>query len=149
MSPIVCEEEDMATNLRAGLQERQCKRLSKSIMVKSVPSKRLYPELIYPKPILTLAPVSAPSTIAAGTIPDPDERLPSIEDTTYHEPMRPFPGLDHLNAESIKCLVSFPSCPKSSYIPSREEKSELMRQISSFTERKTPVQNMVVLFLAT
>ena len=148
MSPIVCEEEDMAINLRAGLQERQCKCLSKSIMVKSVPSKRLYPELIYP-PISALAPVSAPSTIAVGTIPDPDERLPSIGGTTYHEPMRPFPGLDHLNAESIKCLVSFPSCPKSSYIPSREEKAELMRQISSFTERKTPVQNMVVLFLAT
>ena len=127
VSPIVCEEENMATNLRAGFQERQCKRLSESIMVNFVPSKRLCPEPIYLKPISALASVPAPSTIAAGTIPDPDERLPSIGGTTYHEPMRPFPGLDHLNAESIKCLVSFPSCPKSSYIPSRKEKAELMR----------------------
>ncbi|KAL6336986.1 hypothetical protein AAG906_036300 [Vitis piasezkii] len=108
VSPVVCEEEDMATNLRAGFQERQCKRLSESIMVNSVPSKRLCLEPICPKPISALAPVPAPSTIAAGTIPDPDERLPSIEDT------------------SIECLVSFPSCPKSSYIPRREEKADAL-----------------------
>ena len=56
---------------------------------------------------------------------------------------------DHLSDESIECVASFSSCPKSSYIPSQEEIVELMRQIPPFTKRETLVQNMGVLFSTT
>ena len=68
-----------------------------------------------------------PSTTAAYTIPELDERLPSAEGIAYHDPRRPSIGLNHLNDESLEYMTSFPSHPKSSYVPNQEEITELMR----------------------
>lgn len=143
------EEEDMVANLRADFKERQRKCLFESIMVNLASSKRPCSEPIYLEPVSALAPVPPPSTTAVGIISEPNERLPLVEGTTHHEPRRPSFGLDHLSDESIECVASFPSHPKSSHILNQEEIIELMRQIPSFTERETPVQNMGMLFSAT
>ena len=130
VAPIVCEYEekvDMATNLRAGFQERQHKHLSESIVVNLAPSKRAYPKPIYQELVSAPTPMPMSSTTAAYTIPELDERLPSTEGITYHDPRRPSIGPDHLSDESLEYMTFFPSHPKSSYVPSREEITELMR----------------------
>ena len=130
MAPIVCEYEekvDMATNLRAGFQERQHKHMSESIVVNLAPSKRAYPKPIYQELVSAPTPMPMSSTTTAYTIPELDERLPSAEGITYHDPRRPSIGPDHLSDESLEYMTSFPSHPKSSYVPSREEITKLMR----------------------
>lgn len=128
--PIACEKEeekDMVANFRANFKERQHKFLSESIMENPAPSKRPCMEPICLEPVSTLASMSAPSTTIVGIISELDERVPSVEGTTHHELRRPFLGLDHLSDESIECVTSFLSRPKSSHILSREEITELMR----------------------
>ncbi|KAJ9705633.1 hypothetical protein PVL29_003618 [Vitis rotundifolia] len=79
---IICEEEeeeDIASNLRVGFQERQRKCLFESIAVNPSPSKKDYLEPAYhepacPKPVSTLAPVPVSSTIAIKITLEPDEK---------------------------------------------------------------------------
>lgn len=150
--PISSEEEeenDMVANLRAIFNERQCKRLSESITVNLPPSKKPCSESLCPEPILAIAQVPTPSTAIAGINPKPNKRLLSTEGTAHQEPGRPSFGPEHLSNESVECVASVPSHPKSSRIPNRERIVELMRQISFFTKRETPMHNMGVLFLVT
>lgn len=88
-------------------------------------------------------------TIAVEIIPELEEKFSSADDITHHELNRPFISSNLFNEESFECKASSPFYPKSFYIPNQEEVVKLLRQISSFTERKTPVQNIRVIFLAT
>ena len=96
-------------------------------MVNPTPSKRARPEPIYQELVSTPVLVPVPSTTGADTIPELDERLPSTEGIAYYDPRRPSIGPDHLSDKSLECVASFSSRPKSSYVPSREEITELMR----------------------
>lgn len=118
--PIVCKEEkekDIDVNLRVGFKERQCKRLSQSIMVIHLPSKRPCLEPLYLELVLAIAPVSGPSIVVTGNNPKPNERLLSVERATHQEPGRPFSGLEYLSNDSVKCVASILSRPKSSHAP--------------------------------
>lgn len=127
----------MASNLRVGFQERQHKCLFESIVVNHSPSKRACLELARLEPVLAFAPVSAPLTIVAEITPEPDEKLPSSNDIAHHKPMRPSIGPDHFSEESFEHMTYSPSHPKASYVPSRKEITEFLRQIHSFIERET------------
>lgn len=117
----------MASNLRAGFQERKRKSLFKSIVVNHSPSKRACLEPACLEPISALAPVLAPLTIAAKIAPELDEKLPSTDDIAHHELRRPSIGPDHFNEESFEHMTSSPSHPKPSYLPDREEIAEFLR----------------------
>lgn len=150
--PVTCkkkEKEDMATNLRTRFKDKQRKRLSESITVNSLSFKRPYSESLCSEPVLVIAPVLVPSTVAASTNLESNERLRLAEGTAHQEPQRPFSSPEDLSDDSAKCVAFVFSRPKSSRTPNREEITELMRQIISFTEREAPVHNMGVLFSAT
>ena len=118
---IVCEEEeegDMASNLRAGFQERQRKCLFESIVFNHSPSKRACLEPACPEPISVLAPVLVLLTIAADITPEPDEKLPSADDIAHHELRRHSIDLDHFSKELFEHMTSSLSHPKPSYVPS-------------------------------
>ena len=139
----------MASNLRAGFQERQRKCLFESIVFNHSSSKRACLEPACPEPISILAPVLVLLTIAAEITLEPDEKLPSADDIAHHELRRPSIGSDHFSKELFEHMTSSLSRPKPSYVPSQEEITEFLRQIPSFIERETLVQNMGVLFSAT
>ena len=139
----------MTSNLRAGFQERQRKCLFESIVVNHSSSKRACMVLACPEPISALALVLTLLTIAAEITPEPDEKLLSADDIAHHELRRPSIGPDHFSEESFEHMISSLSRPKPSYVPSREEIAEFLRQIPSFIERETLVQKMGVLFSAT
>lgn len=89
----------------------------------------------------------APSAAATGTNSTSNKRLLLAEEVGHQEPRRPSFGLEHLNDDSVECMASIPSHPKSPLTPSWKEIAKLMRQIPSFTKGKAPVHNMGVLFL--
>lgn len=124
-------------------------RLSESIIVSSSPSKRPCPNPDCSEPTLAPILVPTPSTTATKIIFELDEKLPFTEDIAHHKPKRPSAAPDHFSQESLGNMNSFSSHPKPDYIPSREEMVELIRQIHSFTERETLVQDMRVLFSTT
>lgn len=134
----------MASNLKARFHERQRKCLFESIIVNSNPSKKVSLE-----PVSVPPPVPVHLIIAAGIIPESDEKILSTNVIAHHEPMRPFIGPYHFSDESFQYLVSSLPCPKSTYVPNEEEVSKLLRRIISFIERETLIQNMRVLFPAT
>lgn len=145
--PIIYEEEekeDMAA--RVGFKESQHKCLFKSIMVNPTSSERPYPEPICSEPVLTLAQVPTPLTTTVGIILELDKRLPLVKGISHHESRSPSSSPNHLSNKSVECVASFPSHPNSSHIPNWEKITELIRQIPSFTERETGVQNIRVLF---
>lgn len=142
---IACEEEEdenMAVNLRTGFKERQFKHLSESITVNLPSFKRPYLE-----PVLAIAPMPAPSAAATSTNSASNKRLLLAEEVGHQEPGRPSFGPEHLNDDSVECVASVPSHPKSPLTPNQKEIAKLMRQIPSFTEGEAPVHNMGVLFL--
>lgn len=139
----------MVSNLRVRFQERQRKRMSKSIAVSPFLSKRPCLDATYLEPTPAPVLVTTPLTAAIKIISKSDEKLQFIEDITHHEPMRLSIYPDHFSDESLGGMVSSSSCPKLGYIPNREEIAKLMRQIPSFTERETLVQDMRVLFSTT
>ena len=148
MSPIICdgeeEDEDMTSNRRVGFHERWHKCLSKSIAVNSITSKKACPEpASYPPSMPALS-----TTVMVVTL-EPDEKLPSTDDISYHETNRPFVALENFSKESFECMNCFSPCPKTAYVPSWEEISKFLTHIPSFTERGVPVQNIGVLFLVT
>ena len=118
--------------------------MSESIVVIPTPSKKAYPE-----PVSVLPPVPVHLTTAAGITPESDEKIPSTNDITHHEPRRPFVSPNHFSDESFEYLALSLPCPKSNYVPSGEEVFELLRRIPSFIEKKTLVQNTRMLFLTT
>ncbi|RVW33321.1 hypothetical protein CK203_085306 [Vitis vinifera] len=99
--------------------------------------------------LLVLPPVPVHLTTAAGITPESDEKIPSTNDITHHEPRRPFVSPNHFSDESFEYLALSLPCPKSNYVPSGEEVFELLRRIPSFIEKKTLVQNTRMLFLTT
>ena len=134
----------MASNLRARFRERQRKRLSESIAVNPIPSKRACSE-----PAPTPMSVSVPPATATTVALELDEKLLFANDIAHHEPRRPFVGPNHFSEKSFEYMVSFLPHPKPTYVPNQKEVSKLLRQIHSFIERETPVQNMGVLFSTT
>lgn len=143
------EERDMVSNLRVGFRERQRKRMSESIVVSPSPSKRPCPDAAYSELALAPIPMIAYLTAAVKIISKSDKKLHSIEDIAHHEPRRLSINPDHFSEESLGDMVSSSSRPKLGYVPSQKEIVELMRQISSFTKRETPIQDMGVLFSTT
>lgn len=148
VTPIICEEEDeeenMASNSRAEFRERQHKRLSKSIVVNLIPSKKACP-----KPASIPPPMPIPSVTTAIITPESDEKPLSADDISYQETRRPFVTLENFSEESFKCMTSFLPRPKLAYVPNQEEIYELLKRIHSFTEKGSLVQNMGVLFPTT
>lgn len=71
------------------------------------------------------------------------------DDIFYHETRKPFVVPENISEESFECLNYPLSHPKPAYVFDREEISELLSCISSFTKREPPRQNMGVLFSAT
>ncbi|RVW27621.1 hypothetical protein CK203_099147 [Vitis vinifera] len=118
----------MVVNLRAAFKERQCKRLSKSITVIPPPSKRPYPEILCPWPILAIAPILTPSAVVVGD-------NPSTEEVAHPELRRPSSCLVQLNDDSVECVASIPPHPQASRTPSREEITELMKTTPTFPSR--------------
>lgn len=55
----------MVVNLRAGFEERQCKRLSESNTIVPPPTKKPYMEILYMTLVLAIAPTSKPSGAVA------------------------------------------------------------------------------------
>lgn len=148
MSPIICdgeeEDEDMTFNMRVGFHERWCKCLSKSIAVNSITSKKACP-----KPAPNPPSMPALSTTVMVVTLEPNEKLPSTDDISYHETKRPLVVLENFNNESFECMNFFSPCPKTAYVPNREEISKFLTHIPSFTERGFQVQNIGVFFLVT
>lgn len=150
--PIVYEEEgkeDMVANLRAESNKRQCKHLSESITIIPPPTKKPCPKILYLKPILAIAPAPEPLAAAVGSNPPLGRRLLLTNGAAHLELGRPFTGPEQLSDDSVECVAFVPPCPYAPCAPSREEITELMKQISYFTEREAPVTNMRVLFSAT
>lgn len=139
----------MASKLRTTFWERQHKRLFESIIVNPIPSKRYCLELACLETISAPLSMSAPSTIIVEITLESDEKLPSVDDIAHHESRRPSISLNHFSEESFEYMASSPFRPKSTYVPSWEEVVEFLRQIPSFTNRETLVQNIGVLFSAT
>lgn len=127
----------MASNLRVGFHERQRKFLSEAIAINPSHSKKACPELAPDPPSK-----STPLTTNAIVTSKPDEKPPSTDDISYHETRKPFVVLENISEESFECLNSAHSHPKPAYVSGREETSELLSRISSFTEREPPMQNM-------
>lgn len=103
---IVCEEEDMAANLRAGFKVRQCKRLSKSIIVILISSKRPCSEILFLEPVLAIAPMQDPSAAAVGTNPALDERPFLAEGATHLELGRSSSSSAQLSDDFVECVAS-------------------------------------------
>lgn len=129
----------MTSNLRVKFCERQCKHLSKSIVINPSPSKKTYPELA-PDPS---SKSTSPTTITVVTS-GPNEKPSSIDDISYHKTRKPFVILGEISKDSFKCLNSSPFQPRATYVSVK-----LLNHIPSFTEREPPMPNMGVLFLAT
>ena len=134
---IICKEEEeknMDSNLRAGFREKEHKCSSESIVVNYIPSKKAYP-----KPVL--APLPMPISLATALVvtPNSDEKPPSTDDISYHEMRKPFVVPENLNKESFECMTSSPLHSKLAYVPNQEEISEILKRISSFTEREPPI----------
>lgn len=133
----------MVSNLRVEFCERQHKRLSKSIVINPTPSKKACLE---PTP----TPPSIPAlltTVVTVTL-ELNEKPSFANDISYHVPKRPFVVLNSFNKESFECMNFSPLRLKPTYVPSREEISELLNLIPSFIEREPLVQNIGVLFPA-
>lgn len=148
MSPIICDgeenDEDMTFNMRVGFHKRLRKCLSKSIAVNSITSKKACPEPVPNPPSMP----ALLTTVMVVTL-ESDEKLPSTDDISYHETKRTFVVLENFSNESYECMNCFSPCPKTAYVPSREEISKFLTHIISFTERGFQVQNIGVLFLVT
>ena len=110
---IICEEEEMTSNLRVGFRERKRKCLSKSIIVNPFSLKKTCP-----KP--TIDPLSklVLSTIVAVVTSNPNKKPSSIDDISYHEARKPFIIPENISEESFKCLHSSPPRLKATYVPS-------------------------------
>ncbi|RVX02481.1 hypothetical protein CK203_031197 [Vitis vinifera] len=113
VSPIICEEEEMTSNLRVGFCERKRKCLSKSIVVNPSSLKKTYP-----KPTIDPLSKSILSTIVAVVTSNPNKKPSSIDDISYHEARKPFIVLENISEESFKCLPFSPHCLKTTYVPS-------------------------------
>ncbi|KAJ9707354.1 hypothetical protein PVL29_002381 [Vitis rotundifolia] len=124
----------MASNLRVKFCKRQCKHLSKSIVINPSPSKKTYPELA-PDPS---SKSTSPTTITVVTS-GPNEKPSSIDDISYHKRRKPFVILGEISKDSFKCLNSSPFRPRATYVSVK-----LLNHIPSFTEREPPVPNMGV-----
>lgn len=77
------EDEDMATILGVEYKERQCKRLSKSIIVIHPPTKKPYMKILCPKPVSTIKSTLTPSVVIAAVNPEFDGR-PSFARGVVH-----------------------------------------------------------------
>ena len=133
----------MASNLRVEFHERQHKHLSESIAINLSPSKKAYP-----KPAPNPPSKSAPWTTIVAVISEMDEKPSFVDDISYHKIRKPFIILGEISEDSFECLNTSPLCPKTTYVPNREEISKLLSCISSFTESELLVSNMGVLFPA-
>lgn len=106
--PIICEEkedENMATNLRAGFKKRQCKCLSKSIMVVIPSTKKLCIEILCPKLVLAIAPAPEPSVATLGINSPSGEGVFSTEGAAHPRSKGPFTDLAQLSNDSIECVA--------------------------------------------
>ena len=92
----------MASNLRARFRERQRKRLSESITVNPIPSKRACSE-----PAPTPMSVSVPPATATTVALELDEKLLFANDIADHDPRRPFVSPNHFSEESFEYMVFF------------------------------------------
>ena len=101
--PIICEEEEMTSNLRVGFCERKRKCLSKSIIVNPSSLKKTCP-----KPTIDPLSKSILSTIVVAVTSNPNKKPFSIDDISYHEARKPFIVLENISEESFKCLHSSP-----------------------------------------
>lgn len=113
VSPIICENEgnkDMIANLRAGFRERQCKRMSESIMIVP-PTKMPCIEVLCSEPFSAIALAPEPSAAAAGTKPALNGRPFSIGATSHPELGRPSTSPTLLNDDSVECIVFVPLRP--------------------------------------
>ena len=61
---------------------------------------------------------------------------------------KPFFISGNISEDLFECSNSFLHPPKPTYIPSKEEVSELLRRIPSFTDREPPVQDIGTFFPA-
>lgn len=134
----------MVSNLRVEFYEKQHKRLPKSIAIDISPSKKACPTL-GPDSLSKLT-LSTTTTVVTS---DPDEKPSSVDDISYHEMRKPFIVSGNISEDSFQCLNSSFLHPKPTYVPSREEVSELLSCIPFFIEKETLVQDTRVLFLAT
>nr|CAN60233.1 hypothetical protein VITISV_016497 [Vitis vinifera] len=114
--PIICEEEEMTSNLRVGFRERKRKCLSKSIIVNPSSLKKTCP-----KPTIDPLSKSILSTIVAVVTSNPNKKPSSIDDISYHKARKPFIVLENISEESFKCLHSSPPRLKATYVPSQQE----------------------------
>ncbi|KAJ9701243.1 hypothetical protein PVL29_006546 [Vitis rotundifolia] len=145
--PIICEEEEeeeMTFNLRPGFRERQCKPLSKSIVIDPSSLKKASPAL-NPDFLSKLTP-STPTTAVTSSL---DEKPFSIGNISYHKMRKPFVVSGNISEDSFECSNSFPFHPKLTYALSLEEVSKFLSCIPSFIEKEPLVQDTRVLFPTT
>lgn len=113
VSPIICENEgneDMIANLRAGFRERQCKRMSESVMIVP-PAKKPCIEVLCLELVSVIALAPEPSAAAIGTKPALNRRPSSVGATSHPELEGPSTSPTLLNDDSIECVAFVPLRP--------------------------------------